>query len=83
LHTLSLSNYRYLDGHILLTNSFTNSLSYFQTHSIETDTSRATAAAKSRGVVEEGPAPVGFFQAFLLPNVLNYAVAFGFFKLVS
>lgn len=26
---------------------------------------------------------IGFFQAFMLPNVLNYAVAFGFFKLVS
>jgi MFS family permease len=25
---------------------------------------------------------IGFFQAFLLPNVLTYAVAFGFFKLV-
>mmetsp|Transcript_4962 Transcript_4962/g.8114 ORF Transcript_4962/g.8114 Transcript_4962/m.8114 type:complete len:467 (+) Transcript_4962:96-1496(+) len=26
---------------------------------------------------------VGFFQAFMLPNVLSYAIAFGFFKLVN
>ena len=26
---------------------------------------------------------IGFFQAFMLPNVMSYAVAFGFFKLVS
>jgi hypothetical protein len=32
--------------------------------------------------VEEVKAPIGFIQAFLLPNVMNYAVAFGFFKLV-
>lgn len=29
------------------------------------------------------PEPIGFIQAFMLPNVLNYAIAFGFFKLVN
>ena len=28
-------------------------------------------------------APIGFWQAFMLPNVLSYAIAFGFFKLVN
>ena len=28
-------------------------------------------------------APIGFWQAFMLPNVLSYAIAFGFFKLVG
>lgn len=28
-------------------------------------------------------APIGFLQAFMLPNVMNYAFAFGFFKLVN
>lgn len=36
------------------------------------------------GTVDDSPAEaVGFFQAFMLPNVLNYAIAFGFFKLVN
>lgn len=33
--------------------------------------------------MEERGEPVGFIQAFLLPNVMNYALAFGFFKLVN
>lgn len=27
--------------------------------------------------------PIGLIEAFMLPNVMNYAVAFGFFKLVN
>ena len=50
---------------------------------VETEGSRKAAAAASSGVVCEEPAPIGFIQAFLLPNVMNYAVAFGFFKLVN
>ena len=30
----------------------------------------------------EDTSPIGFFQAFMLPNVISYAAAFGFFKLV-
>jgi hypothetical protein len=50
---------------------------------VETEASKQQKAAASRGAEVEGPAPIGFIQAFLLPNVMNYAVAFGFFKLVS
>jgi len=46
--------------------------------------SEAAAIAKAAGTyVEDSTEPIGFFQAFMLPNVLNYAVAFGFFKLVN
>ena len=41
----------------------------------------ATKAAAGPSAVE--PAPVGLVQAFMLPNVISYAVAFGFFKLVN
>lgn len=54
----------------------------FPSYSVETEGSRKAAAAASSGIVEEVKAPIGFIQAFLLPNVMNYAVAFGFFKLV-
>ena len=50
---------------------------------VETEGSKAKALAASSGVVRDEPAPIGFIQAFLLPNVMNYAVAFGFFKLVN
>lgn len=40
-------------------------------------------SAKESGSSSEESAPVGFIQAFMLPNVMNYAIAFGFFKLVS
>jgi sugar phosphate permease len=39
-------------------------------------------AAKSGKAITE-PSAIGFFQAFMLPNVLSYAIAFGFFKLVN
>ena len=39
--------------------------------------------ASSGGPAVSEPEPIGFFQAFLLPNVLSYALAFGFFKLVN
>lgn len=41
------------------------------------------AAATAAGDAVEEPAPVGLLQAFMLPNVMSYAVAFGFFKLVN
>lgn len=56
---------------------------------IETEASQAKEAAKDaakvsgHALVEEEAAPIGFFQAFMLPNVMNYAIAFGFFKLVN
>jgi predicted secreted protein len=55
---------------------------------IETEAAKATrikneATVAASGVVEEAPAPIGLIQAFLLPNVMSYAIAFGFFKLVS
>jgi hypothetical protein len=53
--------------------------------SIESKQEQEASKAKKTGgitIVEE-KAPIGFIQAFLLPNVLNYAIAFGFFKLVS
>lgn len=47
---------------------------------------RADAAKASRGASSsagpEEPEAIGFFQAFMLPNVMSYAIAFGFFKLV-
>lgn len=39
--------------------------------------------AKADGSAPTDPSPIGFFEAFLLPNVLSYAIAFGFFKLVG
>lgn len=33
--------------------------------------------------INNEPQPIGFFEAFALPNVLSYSLAFGFFKLVS
>lgn len=33
--------------------------------------------------MEDKKEPIGFLQAFMLPNVMNYAIAFGFFKLVN
>jgi sugar phosphate permease len=50
---------------------------------IVTEASKAAATAKAAGRVEEPKAAIGFTQAFMLPNVINYATAFGFFKLVN
>jgi sugar phosphate permease len=50
---------------------------------IETEKSRADKANKANGVSVAETAPIGFVEAFLLPNVLSYAIAFGFFKLVN
>lgn len=52
---------------------------------IETEESReadakAFAAGKSK---PDEAAPIGIVQAFLLPNVMGYALAFGFFKLTN
>ena len=44
----------------------------------------ATATSKPAPTKDDAPgATIGFVQALLLPNVLNYAVAFGFFKLTN
>lgn len=50
---------------------------------VVTEAAKTAAAKKSAGHVAEETSPIGFFQAFLLPNVISYAAAFGFFKLVS
>ena len=53
---------------------------------IVTEASKARAAkqaSSAAGDVAAEPAPVGLVQAFMLPNVMSYAVAFGFFKLVN
>ena len=42
----------------------------------------AAAASSGPGLVEESKA-IGFIEAFMLPNVMSYAIAFGFFKLVN
>ena len=52
---------------------------------IETEESReqeakALAAGKSK---DSEPSPIGIKEAFLLPNVMGYAIAFGFFKLIN
>lgn len=41
------------------------------------------AKSKSSSTSADQTSPIGFFQAFMLPNVINYATAFGFFKLVN
>jgi hypothetical protein len=46
-------------------------------------TAEGKAAAAKRSAGQADVAPVGFFQAFMLPNVISYAAAFGFFKLVK
>jgi hypothetical protein len=50
--------------------------------SLSTDKEQRQAA---QGSTPAPPAtsPIGFWQAFMLPNVLSYAIAFGFFKLVA
>lgn len=56
---------------------------------IITEKERERAAQNINGIGDDGAvtpvasAPIGFLQAFMLPNVLSYAIAFGFFKLVS
>lgn len=47
---------------------------------IETDKSRKNKIA---GTSASDAAPIGFLEAFALPNVMSYAIAFGFFKLVN
>jgi sugar phosphate permease len=49
----------------------------------EAEAAKAAAAIRNPTVKVEEAEPIGFLQAFMLPNVLNYAVAFGFFKLVN
>ena len=48
---------------------------------IETDKSRERKALNGGKTTEA--APIGFIEAFQLPNVFSYAIAFGFFKLVN
>lgn len=40
-------------------------------------------AAASAGEPHAEVKPIGFVQAMMLPSVMNYAIAFGFFKLVN
>ena len=52
---------------------------------IETEESReqeAIALASGKDKDAE-PSPIGIGQAFMLPNVMGYAIAFGFFKLIN
>jgi OPA family glycerol-3-phosphate transporter-like MFS transporter 1/2 len=52
--------------------------------SVITEKSKANAANAAAGKKQEAePEPIGFMEAFQLPNVASYALAFGFFKLVS
>jgi sugar phosphate permease len=48
----------------------------------ESSSSSLSSNAKSKSD-DSAVEPIGFIQAFMLPNVLNYAIAFGFFKLVN
>jgi sugar phosphate permease len=52
---------------------------------METDETRAQdAKAKASGLdVNAEPTPIGIVEAFQLPNVMGYAIAFGFFKLIN
>ena len=54
-------------------------------YGVVTEESKRAAAARAApgGSANEEKAPIGFVQAFMLPNVMNYAFAFGFFKLVN
>lgn len=52
-------------------------------YGVVTEASNAKAASKAAKIPQEEVAPIGFIQAFMLPNVMNYAIAFGFFKLVN
>ena len=49
---------------------------------IITEASAAKAVASASKASHAEPEPIGFIQAFMLPNVMSYAIAFGFFKLV-
>lgn len=40
-------------------------------------------AVETTATIGAAPASIGFVEAFMLPNVASYALAFGFFKLVS
>ena len=52
-------------------------------YGVETEASKASAAKAAAGSIEDKRAAIGFLQAIMLPNVMNYAFAFGFFKLVN
>lgn len=48
-----------------------------QQQQVQASSATPTAAATAE------PEAIGFFEAFALPNVMSYAIAFGFFKLVN
>jgi len=50
--------------------------------SVKSDAAKAAARRGDEPHAAEPPA-IGFVEAFMLPNVMSYAIAFGFFKLVS
>lgn len=49
---------------------------------MKSDAAKAAARRGDEPHAAEPPA-IGFVEAFMLPNVMSYAIAFGFFKLVS
>jgi sugar phosphate permease len=49
---------------------------------IETEESRKADAAAASGTAAKAET-IGFMQALMIPNVLGYAIAFGFFKFVN
>jgi len=48
----------------------------------ENDVAKISRTCNPDGSISE-PQPIGFIQAFQLPNVFTYSIAFGFFKLVK
>ena len=44
---------------------------------------RKEAAEKGETIEDEGPAPISYIDAFRIPMVAQYAIAFGFFKLTN
>lgn len=44
---------------------------------------RAEKGESSEGLEDEGPKPISYLAAFQIPMVAQYAIAFGFFKLVN
>lgn len=50
---------------------------------IVTESNQPVKTEKNVAAPVQEVKPIGFIQAMMLPNVMNYAVAFGFFKLVN
>lgn len=50
---------------------------------IRQEKAKAKAAEEGTSVSDEGPKAIGFIEAFQIPMVAQYAIAFGFFKLCN